>query len=174
MKYLILSKTLSHFLNNYRYWSLPPSLIQPLTASIYCIENRVFYAMRYMKLIWYGISCAKILLRSRKLIYTIRLIVSTVFDLSFSYIQKDPFYKSNQLLVITARHHKILEHKFSYNFCSASFFYQKLFIELFMIIPHVVRTQVKAVVFLSIVAGKMFLLSSLKNHCLTRSWIIIY
>ena len=88
--------------------------------------------------------------------------MSTVFDLSFSYVQKDPFYKSNQLLVITARHHKILEHKFSYNFCSASFFYQKLFIDLFMIMPHAVRTQVKVVVFLSIVAGKMFLLSSLK------------
>ena len=58
---------------------------------------------------------------------------------------------------------KIYIHKFGGYFCFTSFFFQKLFNDLFIISSHSICKQVDAVLFLIIIAGKIFFLVYIKK-----------
>ena len=66
---------------------------------------------------------------------------------------------SFNILLITAKLHKVYEHILSCYFCSASFFFEKFFKDLFMTWSHPITKNVHALVCLSIAVYKILLLS---------------
>lgn len=98
------------------------------------------------------------------------------FLLDFSSICKRffLFYKSNQLLLITARPFKISKHNPNHYFCSTLPFFQnclRSFSGFFLI--QLVNSSTPLDVSVLLLPVKYILLPSRKSHCLTRFSIII-